>query len=72
MTVRCKMKCQSKVENADGSARINLSAVYGGSPENEKFFKYTPAGTLDFYGVNVEANAQIEPGKEYYIDITEA
>ena len=49
------------------SAEFN--AVYSGSPENEKFFAATPAGSLK---VSTIREGVFEPGKSYYLDITEA
>ncbi len=46
-----------------------MGAVTSGSPENDKFFKYTPGGNLTLYTVNAEAAEAIEIDKEYYIDI---
>lgn len=71
MAVRCKFKCISKTETTDGF-KINLLPVTTGSKENEKFFRYTPYGSLEVGTVNPEAAAQIEVGHGYYIDITEA
>jgi hypothetical protein len=74
--VRCKFRCHYKDEYKDAntgeviSATIKMSPVYGDSEENKNFFKYTPGGELNFYTVNPTAAAQIEQGKEYYIDIT--
>jgi len=73
MTVRCKFQVTYKAPSADGSAeQIRMSPVMGGSPENEAFFKSTPGGMLDFWTINKEAAAQLEPGKAYYIDIIPA
>ena len=71
MTVRAKFKCESKTQFVGGQS-IKMVPVTHGSPENEKFFKYTPYGNMEIGTINDEAAAQIEPGKEYYIDITEA
>lgn len=68
--VRCKFRVWRKLVNPDGTASISMSAVGSGSPENDKFFKYTPGGELSFCTVNAEAAAQLEEGKEYYIDIS--
>ena len=73
MAVRCKFQVTYKVPSQDGAAdRIVLSPVTSGSKENEAFFKATPGGTLEFWTVNKEAAAQLQQGKAYYIDITEA
>jgi len=68
--VRCKFKCISKKEYIDGGARITMEPVYSGSEENKQFFKYTPSGSFTFGTINENAAAQIEQGKEYYIDIS--
>jgi hypothetical protein len=46
-----------------------LTAVTSGSAENKEFFVATPQGTLE---VTTIVDAVFEPGKEYFIDITEA
>jgi len=74
--VRCKFRCHYKDAQNVGTeheyALIKMSPVSSGSKENEEFFKYTPGGDLCFYSVNLAAAAQIEQGKEYYIDISPA
>ena len=72
MSVRCKFVCSTKNEESDGSASITLNAVCDGSEENKTFFKYTPGGYLGFSTINAEAAKQLQPGKEYYIDISPA
>ena len=42
--------------------------VCSGSPENEMFYAATPGGQLD---VSTISRDLFEPGKEYYLDITE-
>ena len=71
MTVRCKFRCESKTENENGF-RISMRPVTCGSPENADFFKRTPFGQLEMGTINEKAAKQFVPGKEYYIDITEA
>lgn len=66
--VRCKFRATSK----DSEGNVSLEAVVSGSPENEQFFQYTPAGYLHFSTVNSSAAGTIELGKEYYVDITPA
>lgn len=68
---RCKFKCVTVLNNTDGSI-IELTPVTSGSKENADFFKYTPFGELKLGTVNPEAAKQFIPGKEYYLDITEA
>jgi hypothetical protein len=46
--------------------------VTSGSPENDAFYKYTPAGKLELSTINAEAAAGFEVGKAYYLDFTPA
>ena len=75
MTTRCKLTCESveKVSNWDKTKseflyRNKFSIVTCGSPENEAFFKSTPAGTVELCNVGAEL---FVPGKSYYVDFTE-
>ena len=68
--VRCKFRCDSKLQTTDGFS-IKLIPVTHGSPENDEFFKYTPHGVLEFGTINESAAEQIQVGKEYYISISE-
>lgn len=67
--VRCKFKCTSKIE-IEGGFRVTLEPVTQGSSENEQFFKWTPYDKMEFGTINETAAAQLEVGKEYYIDIS--
>lgn len=71
MTVRAKFKCTQKVINEEGGS-INLEVVTSGCPENDEFFKWTPAGSLHMGTINREALDQFEVGGEYYVDFTAA
>lgn len=46
-----------------------FAAVTDGSDENKKFFEFTPSGSLK---VGTYREDIFVPGKEYYIDISEA
>jgi hypothetical protein len=67
--VRAKFRCDDKENTGEGFNFI-MSAVTEGSPENEKFFRFTPGGSLTLYTVNPTAAEQIKSGKEYYVDFT--
>ena len=74
--VRCKYSCQSvtKRRHWDKNEKhflfeAEFSAVYGDSEENKKFFEATPSGNLK---VGTYKEDLFEPGKEYFIDISEA
>jgi hypothetical protein len=71
--VRAKFKVTNvgPSQSNDGH-RIDLWAVYGGSPENEVFFKYTPSGQISLQIVTDETAKFFEVGKEFYVDFTKA
>lgn len=69
MMVRAKFYCEEKKESGEGFD-IRLRGVYGGSPENDKFFKYTPAANCSLMTVNPDAALQFVEGKEYYVDFS--
>ena len=51
---------------------VKLIAVTDGSEENKRFFRWTPNGTISIGILNPEAWKQLELGKSYYVDFTEA
>lgn len=73
MSVRAKMKCESKSDAADSNGGdVRLFPVMSGSEENDSFYKYTPGGSLHLSTINQAAFDHFEVGKEYYIDIKPA
>lgn len=72
--IRCKLKVTSigPIQEDGSAAEVIMEPVSYGSPENEKFFRYTPWGQFRFGTINVEAVTQLEEGQEYYIDISPA
>lgn len=71
-TVKTKFRCNS-VTNYGQQKRADLAAVLSGSEENKTFAKYTPAGSLSLtIDEGTEAHSLFEPGKHYYLSITEA
>ncbi len=66
MSVRCKMTCHTVKATGDGF-EAEFQAVSDGSPENEEFFKYTPAASMK---LAIVAKNHFEPGKTYYVDIS--
>lgn len=69
--MRAKMKCVSVTKNENGSV-IKLEPVTTGSPENEDFFKWTPYGVCEIGTINEKFAEKFIPGKEFYIDFSEA
>lgn len=84
--VRCKFKVNSITRsegtrpNAEGKyekcimSTISASPTYSTDPnsENKKFWDASPGGKFELNCVNEAAVAQLEIGKEYYIDISPA
>lgn len=67
------MKCEGKSGAADGNGgEVRLFPVVSGSEENDRFYKYTPGGSLHLAMINQSAFEQFEVGKEYYVDIKPA
>ena len=62
---RAKFVCTG----ADEAGTATLTAVVGGSEENDEFFQYTPCGEISL-NVNND-NVKFVPGQEYYVDFTE-
>jgi hypothetical protein len=73
MTTRGKFRCDSKRGYwMNESARTyEFSAVCNdGTPENDRFHKYTPSGNISITVDN--PNVVFELGKFYYVDLSEA
>ena len=70
--VRAKFKCVSVTTTLDGKRFVHsykFQVVMSGSPENDEFFRYTPAGWLELSSVKDDL---FEIGKEYYLDFLPA
>jgi hypothetical protein len=69
--IRAKFQCQEEkqVAWAPGSRQLKFQAVYDPDlPEDQKFAKYTPVGTLEMTVDNPAA--QFTLGAQYYLDFT--
>ncbi|AYP28994.1 hypothetical protein AS1_14 [Marinobacter phage AS1] len=69
MSVRAKFKVETVTQDESGS-RVSLTPVTGGSKENEKFFRFTPFGSIEMGTINKEVAKQFVPGDEFYVDFT--
>lgn len=67
---RCKVKCRSKTDFADGFSNINFEVVREGSEDNKKFFVGSPSGSFGLLNVAPDIANQIQVGEEYFVDIT--
>jgi hypothetical protein len=69
--IRAKLRCMNKTINWNGQVDFRFMPVLGGTPENEDFYKYTPAGevTMAFQGEPAAAGTpELVPGQFYYFD----
>jgi hypothetical protein len=71
MTIRCKFVCQSIQDNGTPeSKRVTLGTQYDPElPEDQRFTRWTPSGTLDVVIDNPAAVAQLAVGKAFYVDL---
>lgn len=71
---RAKFNCSSVTQyshTGEGAKRYEFTAVYdNGLPENKRFAKYSPSGSLSILVDNPAV--QFEVGKSYYLDFIEA
>ncbi len=68
MVVRAKMRCASIEDN-----QVKFDTQYDeDTPENQRFTKYTPWGSIEMGIDNPAALEQFEVGKNYYIDFSPA
>ena len=67
MIVRAKFYVNT-VDKENG--RVELWPVTSGSPENEQYYKWTPAGNIVLQTINDHAIQQFTQGKEFYVDFT--
>ena len=72
MATRCKFKCNTVTQYEGGKKDVDMSPVYSSDPasENKAFWDASPGGSFKLNYVNPAVS--FEPGKEYYLDITEA
>lgn len=70
MSVRAKFRVSS-VTDFGFTKQVKLVAVGDdGIPENQRYHKATPSGTLEMTIDNPAVADQFTPGKEFYIDFT--
>lgn len=73
MGVRAKFVVSQVTNYPGGDKQVTMTAVTSGAEENKSFSKYTPSGQLTIH-ITRETPAVdfFEPGKEYYLDFSEA
>jgi hypothetical protein len=71
--VRAKFKVDSITRSQNPGVSVKLYPVCAdGIPENERYHKYTPSGSLEMYIDNPPAAEFFEIGKQFYVDFTKA
>jgi hypothetical protein len=64
---------QRRKNQSESGFNLVFWPVTSGSPENDAFYKYTPAGKLELSAINAEAAAAgFEVSKAYDLDFTPA
>lgn len=74
MSVRAKFRVTSvkKVDWSPDVRVIGLSAVGADEiPENQRYHKYTPSGSMELTIDNPPASDELALGKTFYVDFTE-
>lgn len=71
-TILAKFKVGSVTDFGNNNVNVKMSPVTSGSEENKSFSIYTPAGSVELHITNPQATGFFTPGKEYYIEFTEA
>lgn len=72
-TVRAKFVCTSiKSVNWSPTLKVYGFSAVGddGIPENKRYHKYTPSGTIELSVDNPAVDGFYELGKSYYLDFT--
>lgn len=73
MSVRAKFTVRAVKMYSNNFGEVELVALHDTStPENQRFTKATPNGTLTMSIDNPPALEQFKPGKTFYVDFTEA
>jgi hypothetical protein len=77
MSVKAKFTVNSITRQLFGAGQgegqiVKLSPVYGDSPENKEFYKWTPCGSVELGTINPEAGKYFELGKEYFLTFEKA
>lgn len=71
MSVRGKFRVAHVTDFGNNFKEVQLTAVWDdGIPENARYSKATPTGTVTMTINNPPASDQFVPGKEFYLDFT--
>ena len=73
--IRCKFKVTGVEDNGSteshNSKKVTLTTHYDPTlPEDQRFTRWTPTGTINVVIDNAAALEQLTPGKDFYVDLT--
>jgi hypothetical protein len=72
-TIRCKLRLEAVIPRAWGGVKAIFRAQYDETiPEDRRFEKATPCGTVDLDITNPHAIAELVIGGAYYFDMIKA
>lgn len=72
MKIKAKMQCNI-VEKTEWAETVKFAAVYSeNNSEDNTFAAATPSGILELTVTNKSVHGHFQPGRKYYVDITEA
>lgn len=71
MKVRAKMVVES-VKQTVHAEEVGLSAVHGGTAEDNNYAEATPSASLIMWVNNIAVRGFFKPGQKFYVDFTEA
>lgn len=72
MTVRAKLHLSAVTEREGGQKMLRFETRYDDTiPEDRRFMKATPWGSIEMNIDNPAALARFELGKDYYVDFSE-
>lgn len=71
MTLRAKFLC-NKIEDYGTWKKVFLMAQYSNTKEDNQFSSATPSGSMEMTVTSESGMGYFKPGKQYYLDITEA
>ena len=70
--MRAKFRCNSVTDHGTMLSAQLGAVTDDGTPENERYHKYTPSGSLTITIDNPALSDFLEPGAYYYLDFTRA
>jgi len=72
MSIRCRLQCTKLALNEYGTGTVEFETRYDAKlcEEQAAFQQATPWGKVEFQIDNPRATAQLQEGKDYYLDVS--